>query len=106
MALPTTVPAPPATGPVDLDLLLSSHLRRGLQATVLERRTATVVFQTGGGGTWTIDLVAGRGRARRGAAPHPTLTITSRPQVLADIVSARTSGINAFLSGDLTVRGD
>jgi pimeloyl-ACP methyl ester carboxylesterase len=91
---------------VDLDVLLASHLKRGLQATVLERRTATVVFETGGGGTWTIDIAAGRGRARRGSAPHPTLTVTARADVLADIVQARTSGVNAFLSGDLTVRGD
>jgi pimeloyl-ACP methyl ester carboxylesterase len=91
---------------VDLDVLLASHLKRGLQATVLERRTATVVFETGGGGTWTIDIAGGRGRARRGSAPHPTLTVTARPDVLADIVQARTSGVNAFLSGELTVRGD
>lgn len=95
-----------AAAPVDLDLLLSSHLRRGLQATVLERRAATVVLDTGGSGSWTIDLLAGRGRARRGRAPHPTLTVTASPQVLADIVAARTSGVNAFLAGDLTVRGD
>jgi pimeloyl-ACP methyl ester carboxylesterase len=91
---------------VDLDVLLASHLKRGLQATVLERRTATVVFETGGGGTWTIDIAAGRGRARRGSSPRPTLTVTARADVLADIVQARTSGVNAFLSGDLTVRGD
>jgi pimeloyl-ACP methyl ester carboxylesterase len=91
---------------VDLDVLLASHLKRGLQATVLEHRTATVVFETGGGGTWTIDIAAGRGRARRGSSPRPTLTVTARADVLADIVQARTSGVNAFLSGDLTVRGD
>jgi pimeloyl-ACP methyl ester carboxylesterase len=91
---------------VDLDVLLASHLRRGLKATVLERRTATVVFDTGDGGTWTIDIAGGRGRARRGAAAHPTLRVTARPDVLADIVQARTSGVNAFLAGELTVRGD
>jgi pimeloyl-ACP methyl ester carboxylesterase len=100
-------PLPEAHGrAVDLDVLLASHLKRGLQATVLERRTATVVFETGGGGNWTIDIGGGRGRARRGTSPHPTLTVTARPDVLADIVQARTSGVNAFLAGDLTVRGD
>jgi pimeloyl-ACP methyl ester carboxylesterase/putative sterol carrier protein len=91
---------------VDLDGLLASHLRRGLQSTVLEKRTATVVFDTGNGGTWTIDIAGGRGRARRGAAPSPTLRVTARADVLADIVQANTSGVNAFLAGDLTVRGD
>ena len=91
---------------VDLDVLLASHLRRGLQATVLEKRTATVVFDTGDGGTWTITIAGGRGRARRGAAPNPTLRVTARADVLADIVRAHTSGVNAFLAGSLTVRGD
>jgi pimeloyl-ACP methyl ester carboxylesterase len=100
----------PLTGPrrrgVDLDVLLASHLKRGLQATVLERRTATVVFETGDGGLWTIDIAGGRGRARRGGALHPTLRVCAPAEVLADIVQARTSGVNAFLAGDLTVRGD
>lgn len=98
--------AAPTGAAVDLDVLLASHLKRGLQTTVLETRTATVVFDTGDGGEWTIDIGAGRGRARRGGATRPTLRVTARPQVLADIVQARTSGVNAFLAGDLTVRGD
>jgi pimeloyl-ACP methyl ester carboxylesterase len=98
--------AAPVNRAVDLDVLLASHLKRGLQATVLERRTATVVFDTGDGGTWTIDIADGRGRARRGSAPSPTLRITARADVLADIVQANTSGVDAFLAGDLTVRGD
>jgi pimeloyl-ACP methyl ester carboxylesterase len=98
--------APPVHPAVDLDVLLASHLRRGLQATVLEHRTATVVFDTGDGGLWTIDIAHGRGRARRGGAARPTLRVTARPDVLADIVQANTSGVDAFLAGDLTVRGD
>ncbi|MDT7537913.1 MAG: hypothetical protein QOI82_1498 [Actinomycetota bacterium] len=98
--------APPMHPAVDLDVLLASHLKRGLQATVLEHRTATVVFDTGDGGLWTIDIAGGRGRARRGGAAHPTLRITARPDVLADIVQANTSGVDAFLAGELTVRGD
>ncbi|MCU1674612.1 MAG: Hydrolase [Frankiales bacterium] len=91
---------------VDLDHLLASHLRRGLEGTVLAFREATVVLDTGGGGTWTVSLSHGRGRARRGAAQKPTLTVTAAPDVLADVVSARISGVDAFLQGRLTVRGD
>ncbi|MDT7572080.1 MAG: hypothetical protein QOE05_2254, partial [Actinomycetota bacterium] len=98
--------APPMHPAVDLDVLLASHLRRGLRATVLEHRTATVVFDTGDGGMWTIDIANGRGRARRGGSDRPTLRVTARPDVLADIVQANTSGVDAFLAGDLTVRGD
>ena len=100
----TAVPA--VSRGVDLDVLLASHLKRGLHATVLEHRTATIVFDTGDGGTWTIDIAGGRGRARRGAHPRPTLRVTAPAAVLAEVVQARTSGVNAFLSGDLTVRGD
>jgi pimeloyl-ACP methyl ester carboxylesterase len=91
---------------VDLDHLLASHLRRTFDGTVLARRSATVVLDTGGGGSWTDTLDRGRGRARRGNAPDPTLTITAAPDVLADVVCARTSGVDAFLQGRLTVRGD
>jgi len=91
---------------VDLDHLLSSHLRRGLQGTVLATRTATVVLDTAGAGTWTLTIGGGRGRARRGSHPEPTLRVTAQPGVLADVVAARTSGVDAFLRGDLTVRGD
>lgn len=92
--------------PVDLDALLSAHLRRGLAGTVLADRRASVVLHTAGGGAWTVSLGDGRGRARRGSAPDPTLRICASPQVLADVVAARISGVDAFLRGDLTVRGD
>lgn len=98
--------ARPAPRAVDLDVLLASHLRRGLEHTVLARRSATVVFHTGDGGAWTIELVRGHGRVRRGSAPHPTLVVTAPAEVLADIVAARGSGVSAFLDGRLTVRGD
>ena len=94
------------TDTVDLDALLSTHLRRGLTGTVLAARRASVVLQTTGGGAWTVTLGAGRGRARRGSAPDPTLRVSASPRVLADVVTARTSGVDAFLRGDLTVRGD
>ena len=100
----TTADARPL--PVDLDHLLSSHLRRGLDGTVLQTRAATVVLDAGGAGTWTVRISRGRGRARRGSVPQPTLTVCAAPDVLADVVAARTSGVDAFLQGRLTVRGD
>ncbi len=95
-----------AASTVDLDALLSAHLRRGLAGTVLAERRASVVLQTTGGGAWTVTLGGGRGRARRGSTPDPTLRVRASPAVLADVVTARTSGVDAFLRGDLTVRGD
>jgi pimeloyl-ACP methyl ester carboxylesterase len=90
----------------DLDVLLSTRLRRGLQGTVLERRTATVVFDATDGGVWTVDIADGRGRARRGSSPDPTLVVRSSADTLADVICGRASGVTTFLEGDLTVRGD
>jgi len=97
--------AAPALG-ADLDTLLSSRLRPGLQGTVLENRTATIVFDATDGGVWTVELAHGRGRARRGSAPEPTLVVHSTAATLARVVSGEASGVTAFLDGDLTVRGD
>jgi pimeloyl-ACP methyl ester carboxylesterase len=90
----------------DLDGLLSTRLRRGLQGTVLERRTATVVFDATDGGVWSVDIAGGRGRVRRGSSPDPTLVVRSSADTLADVICGRASGVTAFLDGDLTVRGD
>lgn len=90
----------------DLDVLLASRLRRGLAGSVLERRVATVLFDAGNAGVWTIDIGGGRGRAHRGASPDPSLVVQGSLGTLADVVSGRASGVSAFLDGRLTVRGD
>ena len=97
--------AAPALGP-GLDALLSSRLRRGLTGTVLEKRTATIVFDATDGGVWTVEIGGGRGRARRGSAANPTLVVRSTAATLTDVVRGAASGVTAFLDGDLTVRGD
>jgi pimeloyl-ACP methyl ester carboxylesterase len=104
-ALRKAAPSPPAPG-AELDVLLASRLRRGLRGTVLERRSATVVFDAGESGVWTVTLADGRGRVRRGATDAPTLVVRAEPGVLADVVCGRASGVHAFLDGRLTVRGD
>ncbi len=87
-------------------MLLSTRLRRGLEGSVLERRTASIVFDAGDSGVWTVDIADGRGQVRRGATPAPTLVVRSSAEVLAEVVSGRDSGTSAFLDGRLTVRGD
>ena len=109
MTLPTPDAPRRAPGPghgADLDGLLATRLRRGLAGTVLAGRTASVVFDAGHGDLWTVDLHRGRGRARRGGTPDPTLCVRGDRGVLADIVAGRTSGVEAFLDGRITVRGD
>jgi pimeloyl-ACP methyl ester carboxylesterase len=66
---------------------------------------ATVVFDAEHS-HWTVDLDRGRSRVRRGAAHDPTLVVRGRPEVLAGVVSGEASGVQAFLDGEVTVRGD
>jgi pimeloyl-ACP methyl ester carboxylesterase len=89
----------------DLDALLASRLRRTLSGSVLSDRVATVVFDAGHS-HWTVELDRGRGRVRRGASHRPTLVVRGAPEVLADVISGRASGVHAFLDGDITIRGD
>ncbi len=94
-----------ALGP-DLDALLSTRLRRGFEGTVLERRTATIVFDATDGGVWTVQIAGGHGRAHRGSVPDPTLLVRSTARTLAAVVRGDASGVSAFLDGELVVRGD
>ncbi len=104
-ASPPTVPRGPGAG-ADLDIRLATRLRRGLSDTVLAHRTAKVVLDAGHGERWTIEVVDGTGRAHRGSVPRPTLTISSTLSTLSEVVSGEASGVEAFLDGRLTVRGD
>lgn len=89
----------------DLDALLASRLRRTLSDGVLDDRVATVVFDDGFS-QWTVELDKGRGRVRRGASLRSTLLVRGQPTVLADVIAGRASGVQAFLDGDVTIRGD
>ena len=99
---PVSLPTPTR----GLDTLLTSRLRRSVSGGGLERRTSTVVLDTGGSGAWTVSLDRGRASVRRGAAPAPALTVRAPAPLLADVVAGHESGVHAFLDGRLTVRGD
>ena len=90
----------------DLDALLTTRLRREVGGGGLERRTAEVVLDAGEAGVWTVTLLRGRSTVRRGSTRRPTLTLRAGPDLLADVVTGRVSGVYAFLDGRLTVRGD
>ena len=100
-----SAPAPIAQG-VDLDALLVSRLRRRLDGTVLEKRSARIVFDAVDSGVWTVLLRPGTCQVRRGSDPDPTLVVHGSAAVLADVVAGRESGVSAFLDGRLVVRGD
>jgi pimeloyl-ACP methyl ester carboxylesterase len=73
---------------------------------LLADTTASLLFTAGPTANWTIEIDRGRALARSGAPANPTTTVRAPLQVLDDVVSGTRSGIEAFLAGDLTVRGN
>lgn len=88
-----------------LDALLASRLRRTLAGSTLQDRVATIVFDAGHS-QWTVELDRGHSRVRRGAVTRPTLLVRADADVLAQVVAGQASGVQAFLEGKVTVRGD
>lgn len=89
----------------DLETLLVRRLRRAVAGSVVARKTATVVFDTGDS-QWTVDLQGDNRRVRRGAARRPTLVVRGTQDVLTEVIAGRASGVHAFLEGQITVRGN
>lgn len=89
----------------DLLPLLQKRLL-GLYSPLLADTTATLLFTAGGLATWTVDIDHGRASARVGTPSSPTTTVRAKLSVLNAVVSGRRSGVEAFLAGDLTVRGN
>jgi pimeloyl-ACP methyl ester carboxylesterase len=89
----------------DLLPLLQDRLK-GLYSPLLADTTATILFTAGGMANWTVSIDQGRASARRGGPNDPTTTVRAPLPVLHDVVSGARGGIDAFLAGDLTVRGN
>ncbi len=91
----------------DYDLL--PLLRRrllGMYSPLLADTSASLMFSAGGLANWTVDIEKGRAGARRGGPPHPTTVVRAALPVLTEVVSGERSGVQAFLDGALTVRGN
>ncbi len=92
---------------VDSDLLpLLERRLRGKFSPVLGDVTATILLTAGGAWNWTVVIDRGRITARRGAPPRPSTTVRAAVEVLSTVVDGSRSGIEAFLEGELTVRGN
>jgi pimeloyl-ACP methyl ester carboxylesterase len=92
---------------VDQDLLpLLGQRLRGKFSPVLADTSATILLTAGGVWNWTVVIDRGRITARRGAPAHPTTTVRASVDVLSAVVAGTRSGIEAFLDGDLVVRGN
>lgn len=89
----------------DLLPLLRERLL-GTYSPLLADTTATLLFTAGGMANWTVEIDRGRALVRRGGPANPTTTVRASLGVLDDVVAGTRSGIEAFLAGDLTVRGN
>jgi pimeloyl-ACP methyl ester carboxylesterase len=89
----------------NLDALFSARVRQGVGAALAEERGA-VVFSSPPAGSWTVHLNDGRVRLSRGAVAKPRATVSADPTILAAVLEGRLSGVEAFLSHGLVVRGD
>jgi len=89
----------------NLDALFSARVRQGVGAALADERGA-VVFASPPAGSWTVHLNEGRVRLSRGAVAKPRATVTADPSILAAVLEGRLSGVEAFLSHGLVVRGD
>jgi pimeloyl-ACP methyl ester carboxylesterase len=89
----------------DLLPLLRERLL-GIYSPLLADTSATLLFTAGGLANWTVEIENGRAGARRGGPLHPTTTVRAPLSVLTEVVSGERSGVQAFLDGLLTVRGN
>ncbi|HWC31848.1 MAG TPA: alpha/beta fold hydrolase, partial [Actinomycetota bacterium] len=83
-----------------------------LRGRIRGRRTAgkdlvaTVALDLGDAGEWTLKIDRGRMSLAPDRVRRPDTTIQTDAVTLADIVSGSRAGVEAFLSGDLRVRGN
>jgi pimeloyl-ACP methyl ester carboxylesterase len=89
----------------DLLPLLRERLL-GTYSPLLAGTNATMLFTAGGMANWTVQIEDGRASARRGGPPRPSTVVRAALPVLTDVVSGQRSGVQAFLDGALTVRGN
>jgi pimeloyl-ACP methyl ester carboxylesterase len=102
-----TDPIEGTSGLPDNDLLpLLQERLRGLYSPLLADTTATMLFTAGGLANWTVEIDHGRTLAHRGGPANPTTTVRAPLPVLNDVATGARSGVEAFLAGELTVRGN
>ncbi len=85
--------------------VLAEHLPRDLTRTVLARTVATLELDVVGRGRWTVHLDHGTVTLTQDAVEHPTARLRLDAVTLEDLLLGRRSGVEAFLTGDVVVRG-
>jgi len=86
-----------------IERALVARLRAGSPLGAGER--ATVVFDAGSH-AWTLRFDGEHATLTTKRAPAPDTVLTAAPEVLAGVVEGTASGIDAWLAGQLTMRGN
>jgi pimeloyl-ACP methyl ester carboxylesterase len=89
----------------ELQQLLEARVGAGA-GEVLARARASIVLDAGGDGCWTVGVNVGRVSVRAGRKRRVDTVICAALPVLVDVVGGARAGVEAFLSGELTIRGN
>ncbi|HSP38101.1 MAG TPA: alpha/beta fold hydrolase [Frankiaceae bacterium] len=88
----------------DLLGLLEERAQAGT-GPVLARTRGSIVFNAGPEGAWTLLLNRGSVTLHHGPIDEPTSTISASLPVLRSVIEGIRSGVEAFLDGELSMRG-
>lgn len=82
------------------------RVRAGRPSERLAGRRARIVFDAGDDGAWSIDVREGVASLARGRLVRPHVTVQGPRDVLVDILAGRRGGIETFLAGQISLRGN
>jgi pimeloyl-ACP methyl ester carboxylesterase len=94
-----------APDPAAIDALLARRLASGADRVLADRR-ATVLFDLGQTGLWTLTLDRGALAVRRGGTPAPSTVIRTDAHTLASMLEGHETGASSYLDGRIVIRGD
>jgi pimeloyl-ACP methyl ester carboxylesterase len=96
---------PPAgTDARAIETALRARIARTSDRAALRR--AGIVFDAGLAGAWTVELRKGRASLSSGRARGADSTVYADARTLTAVLEGRTTGLQAFLEGRLTMRGN
>ena len=82
------------------------HAQPGGAGPALARARASVTFDAGKDGAWSVGIHDGDLTLTASPVARPTTRVLASAAVLGDIITGRRAGVDAFLDGDLDVTGN
>lgn len=87
-----------------IEAALRARIARTSDRAALRRER--LVFDTGHGGVWTVELRRGEARLSKGRARGADATIFADASTMMSVLEGRLAGVQAFLDGRLFLRGN